>query len=155
MRFRREEINSFHATEFDVDPQTGTLLLRYALEGESSSNPVVFEERIELGGKLRLEPAQERAFERLVRLIHAAGGTSYYKAAAPRIVSIDSGPLTLSERGFVADLYDKGLREFAFKNGLQVPLSVELLNKELEHNHCCKIEALPAAIAMQAIRHRA
>src|ERR1700722_11698042 len=126
MRFRREEINSFHATDFDVDPETGTLLLRYALEGESGSKTVLFEERVELGGKLSLNPSQEIAFERLVRLIHAAAGTSYYKAAAPRIVSIDSGPLTASERRFIGDLYDKGLREFAFTNGLPVPLDVEL-----------------------------
>jgi hypothetical protein len=109
MRFRREEINSFHASDFDVDPETGTLLLRYALEGESSSKTIVFEERIELGGKLCLETSQGHAFQRLVRLIHAAAGTSYYKAAAPGIVSIDSGPLTASERRFVTDLYDKGL----------------------------------------------
>lgn len=126
MRFRREEIKSFHATDYDFDPGTGALFLRYAFEAENTSSRTIFEERIDLGGPLRLDPSQERAFDRIVRLIHAAAGTSYFKAAAPGIVSIDSGPLTASERRFVADLYDKGLREFAFKSGLQVPLKVEL-----------------------------
>jgi UDP-N-acetyl-alpha-D-muramoyl-L-alanyl-L-glutamate epimerase len=125
MRFRREEIKSFHATDFDFDPRTGTVLLRYAFE-DLARGRITFEERIDLGGPLRLDQRQERAFERIVRLIHAAAGTSYYKAAAPPVVSVDSGPLTPSERRFVEDLYDKGLREFAFKNSLPVPLPVEV-----------------------------
>jgi UDP-N-acetyl-alpha-D-muramoyl-L-alanyl-L-glutamate epimerase len=129
MRFRREEIKSFHATDYDFDPRTGTVFLRYAFE-DLARERIAFEERIELGGPLRLGEHQERAFERILRLIHAAAGTSYYKAAAPPVVSVDSGPLTASERLFVEDLYDKGLREFAFKNSLPVPLRIEVHAEE-------------------------
>ena len=127
MRFRREEIESFHATDYDIDPRTGTVLLRYAFSGGSGRfGPparILFEERIDLGGPLHLDPAQEGCFEHLVRLLHAVAGTSYYKAAAPGIVSIDSGPLTPHEVEFVHDVYDKGLREFAYTNGLPIPLA--------------------------------
>ena len=132
MHFRREEIDSFHATDYEVDPRTGEILLRYALSGRSgggvgaASTVIGFEERIDLGGPIELEDRQRQAFERIVRLLHAVAGTSYYKAAAPGVVSIDSGPLGSDEQRFVSDLYDKGLREFAHRNGLPVPHSVEL-----------------------------
>jgi hypothetical protein len=131
MRFRREEIQSFHATDYDVDPRAGIVLLRYAFSGLDGTGPgaddlVEFEERIDLGGPVHLDPEQERSFEHLVRLLHAVAGTSYYKAAAPGIVSIESGPLTPHELVFVHDVYDKGLREFAYKNGLPIPMQVEV-----------------------------
>ena len=151
MHFRREEIESFHATDYDFDPGTGIIILRYGFEGGSPGQDhrgsggrggrgrgghgrgggaapqgITFEEQIDLGGPLRLDASQEAAFERIVRVIHAAAGTSYYKAAAPPIVSIDSGPLTAFELRLVEDLYDKGLREFAYKNGLPVPVPVEV-----------------------------
>jgi UDP-N-acetyl-alpha-D-muramoyl-L-alanyl-L-glutamate epimerase len=135
MRFRREEIDSFHATDYDLDPGTGTLLLRYAFGADGTGDGrITFEERIDLGGPLRLDHHQERAFERVVRLIHATAGTSYYKAAAPGVVHIDSGRLTASERRFVEDLYDKGLREFAYRNNLPVPLRVEIQAKTADED---------------------
>jgi UDP-N-acetyl-alpha-D-muramoyl-L-alanyl-L-glutamate epimerase len=124
MRFRREEIESFHATDYDIDPRTGIVLLRYAFSG--AADPISFEERIDLGGPLHLDQAQQACFEHLVRLLHAVAGTSYFKAAAPGVVAIDSGPLTQPERDFVNDVYDKGLREFAYKNGLGIPVEVEI-----------------------------
>jgi UDP-N-acetyl-alpha-D-muramoyl-L-alanyl-L-glutamate epimerase len=123
MQFRREEINSFHATEYDFDRRTGIVLLRYELAGEQT---VTFEERIDLGGPLQLDPAQEACFERVLRLLHAAAGTSYYKVAAPGVVAIESGRITGAEHQFIRDLYDKGLREFAYKNELPIPLQVEV-----------------------------
>jgi hypothetical protein len=133
MRFRREEIESFHATDYDIDPRAGTVLLRYAFSGDSlrggaagRSAPLAFEERIELGGPLHLDQSQQGSFERLVRLLHAVAGTSYYKAAAPGIVSIESGSLAPLEIELIKDVYDKGLREFAYKNDLSIPLQIEV-----------------------------
>jgi UDP-N-acetyl-alpha-D-muramoyl-L-alanyl-L-glutamate epimerase len=120
MQIGREEIQSFHATGFDFDSRSGVVNLRYSLSS------IHFEELIDLGGPLRLDPSQEHAFERVLRLLHAAAGTSYYKAAAPPVVSIESGPLTPAEHALISALYDKGLREFAFRNGLQIPLDIEL-----------------------------
>ena len=135
MRFRREEIESFHATDYDIDPRTGTVRLRYAFsggrDGTGGSGRSFFEERIDLGGPVHLDSAQYEQFEHLVRLLHAVAGTSYYKAAAPNTVSIESGPLDACELRFVRDVYDKGLREFAHKNGLPIPLRVDLKARDL------------------------
>src|ERR1700722_19372367 len=115
MDIRREEIKSFHATDFDFDPSSGTVCLRYRFSPE-----LRFEERFELGGPLHLDAGKQEGFERILRLLHAAAGTSYYKAFAPQIVSLESGPLTASEHRLVSGLYDKGLREIALTNRLDV-----------------------------------
>ena len=64
--------------------------------------------------------------EAALRLVHLAAGVSYYKAAAPARIVVETGPLTRAEEGLVRDLYDKGLREFAVANELAVPLGFEL-----------------------------
>jgi UDP-N-acetyl-alpha-D-muramoyl-L-alanyl-L-glutamate epimerase len=117
MDIRRDGIECFYATDFDFDPSSGTVYLRYRFSPE-----LRFEERFDLGGPVHLDPGQQEGFERILRLLHAAAGTSYYKAFAPPIVSIKSGLLTSAEHRLVSDLYDKGLREFAFTNHLPVPL---------------------------------
>ena len=58
--------------------------------------------------------------------LHVAAGTSYYKAAAPATVVVESGALTDPERDFYHHLYDEGLREFAVENGLAVPRTVTI-----------------------------
>jgi hypothetical protein len=121
MDIRRDEIESFDATDFDFDPSSGTVYLRYRFSPE-----LRFEERFGLGGPVRLDAGQQEGFERILRLLHAAAGTSYYKAFAPPVVSIESGLLTVAEHRLVSDLYDKGLREFAFTNHLPVPLGVDV-----------------------------
>jgi hypothetical protein len=57
--------------------------------------------------------------------LHIAAGTSYYKAAAPPVVSVVSG-LSAAEAEFHRHLYDDGLREFAVENGLPVPRPVSI-----------------------------
>jgi UDP-N-acetyl-alpha-D-muramoyl-L-alanyl-L-glutamate epimerase len=133
MHFRREEIDSFYATDYDFDPASGKIQLRYALSGSGGVSHT-FCESIDLGRRIDLDPSREKAFDRVVRLLHAVAGTSYFKAAAPPVVHIDSGPLTQAELTFVEDVYDKGLREFAHKNGIPIPLAVEVR---------ADIEALP------------
>ena len=64
--------------------------------------------------------------ERALRLVHLAAGVSYYKAAAPGRIIVETGPLSRGEAGLVRDLYDKGLRKFAVSNGLGVPLQFEV-----------------------------
>ncbi len=58
----------------------------------------------------------------LARLVALATGTSYYKVAAPTMISVGLGPITPAEDAFVRALYDHGMREFAVRNDLPVPL---------------------------------
>ena len=103
---------------FTFDPPTisgGSVGLRYRIGTE-----LVFTERIEFPFDLPDSPEVEQA----VRVLHLVAGVSYYKCIAPATLVLPA--LTVAERRLVTVLYDEGLREFAYRNGLGVPLPVEL-----------------------------
>lgn len=131
MPFRPDEVTRFRLTGFAIDAEAGTVRLGYAFDDDRH----VFRERIDFGalGPLVADggAAAGAGFARVVRLLHLAAGVSYYKAAAPDVIAVETGPLTDLERRFVHDLYDKGLREFAWRNGL--PLARRLVIEDLAY----------------------
>lgn len=117
-------VEAFRLIGFDFDAARNVASLRYGYDDRHH-----FEEVVEFGG----EPLGARAgagLESALRLLHLAAGVSYYKAAAPGRVVVETGPLTEDERAFVTDLYDKGLREFAVSNNLAVPLAIDLVGPD-------------------------
>jgi hypothetical protein len=116
MPFHPERVTRFHLRGTSIDHDHGTVLLSYAFDDGAEQ----FVERIDFGPRRPdLErPELEAGFERIVRLLHLAAGVSYYKAAAPPVVVVEDRVLSAVERQFVLDLYDKGLREFAWHNRL-------------------------------------
>lgn len=98
----------------------GVIDLGYAIDSEQ------LHERIELGDELPdLSPARSEALRRAVRLLHLVAGVSYYKACfAPEIV-IDGEPPDRDLAHFVRHLYQSGLAECRYLNGLrgrEIPL---------------------------------
>ena len=75
--------------------------------------------------QLEVPLADSEAVARAVRVLHLVAGVSYYKCVAP--VPLEVPPLTSAERDLVTALYDEGLREFAYRNRIAVPLPVELV----------------------------
>jgi hypothetical protein len=63
-----------------------------------------------------------------LKALHLVAGVSYYKCGVP--TPIHSPALTASERALMEALYDKGLRELAYRNGLSMPLPVELVERK-------------------------
>ncbi|HXW33722.1 MAG TPA: hypothetical protein VEJ87_04020 [Acidimicrobiales bacterium] len=124
MTFRPQEIETFRITDFDFDPSDGRAVFRYALDDVAR-----FEEVIDFGRRAHLSASEQRGFEACLRLLHLTAGVSYYKAAAPPRLVVESGTLDALEADFVNELYDRGLREFAYRNGLGVPLRFELCAK--------------------------
>jgi hypothetical protein len=124
MRLRPEDIETFRITDLDYDSATATAVLRYALD-----DVVRFEERVALAAEGPApgtpSPEQERGLEGCLRLLHLAAGVSYYKAAAPRRIVVQA-PIAAHEERLCRDLYDHGLREFAYRNGLEVPRRLEI-----------------------------
>lgn len=112
MRFRPDAIQQFRLTDLQVDPRSGVVELGYALDDVLS-----FRELVDFGPSNCGEDFDD-GFVQAARLLHLAAGTSYYKLAAPHVVVVETGPLSGLERRFLLDLYDKGLREFAWHNGL-------------------------------------
>jgi hypothetical protein len=113
-------VEVFRIIDVDFDATTNTARLRYGFDDR-----IEFTELIEFGGDL-VEDAALPGFERALRLLHLAAGVSYFKAAAPGRIEIETGAVSRTERHFLRDLYDKGLREFAVRNGLEVPLTIDV-----------------------------
>jgi len=113
------DVEAFRIVGFGFDPETNIAHFDYAFD-ESYR----FRETVEFcGAPLGSHPA---GLDRALRLVHLAAGVSYYKAAAPARIVVETGPLSPAEEGLVRDLYEKGLREFAVSNNLAVPLVFEL-----------------------------
>ena len=113
-------VETFRLVAFDFDASSNVARFDYAFDDRHS-----FREVVEFGGQ-PLGSHAGAGIERALRLVHLAAGVSYYKAAAPGTILVETGPLSPAESGFVHDLYDKGMREFAVTNGLPVPLRFEV-----------------------------
>lgn len=110
-RFDPASVATFHVRA--PVARDGTLSLRYSFD-----DTVEFTEVVEFGD-------EGCGDERLWPLVAALAGVSYYKAAAPLPIVVDT-PLSTAERRAVELAYDHGMREFAVRNELPVPMPVEL-----------------------------
>ena len=66
-------------------------------------------------------------FSRALRVLLLIAGVSYYKSIAP--TQIEAPALNAAERALLLAMYDEGLREFAYRNNLPVPLPVDLVER--------------------------
>lgn len=105
---------SFDSVDFDGRTFVG----EYTLATTKGSHK--FEEVITLPSD-GVQYISERAI-RVSRLLALACGMSYFKAGAPRSISVAFG-LTREERQFLSELISHGLGEFAYKNNLPHLLS--------------------------------
>lgn len=96
--------------------------------GQPGSTTHSFTERIEFPSPL----VDSDELRSVLRVLHLVAGTSYYKSIAPtRIVT---GRLGTAERALVEGMYDGGLREFAYRNGLSLPLPVDIDENDGGHD---------------------
>lgn len=107
---------TFRIRRVSANPRTGVIDLHYQFD---DTDGTAFVERIELPPSPTAEDSDR--FQAAARLLLLVAGTSYYKSQAPPtvIVEVDT---TREERDLLEALYDHGLREFAFSNGLAMPL---------------------------------
>jgi hypothetical protein len=120
---RWSDVEELRYPGLSVDLSTGVVLMEYELRGATSS--VRFTETITFPVPDRLPDEPTRtALTRVLELLYLAGGTSYYKLAAPRRVILDSVRLAEKALPWITALYRKGLAEFAYRNGLPHVLDV-------------------------------
>jgi UDP-N-acetyl-alpha-D-muramoyl-L-alanyl-L-glutamate epimerase len=67
-----------------------------------------------------LSPAANEVLDRIFRLILLLSGVSYYKAFIPRVLTCRAFALDESTAEFLHKFYEKGLAEFAFRNGISL-----------------------------------
>jgi len=72
------------------------------------------------GAPFVLDEARAAAMERALRLLHLIAGISYYKAAVPPEIRIESYAIDADTAALLTTIYENGLGEFAYRNGLNL-----------------------------------
>lgn len=132
--FDRAAIRAFRFTSKRFDAATGEVALGYAFANHDGAVSPELVERITVPGApfTALQPgsadfdaAKAKAVDAALRLLHLVAGVSYYKAAAPAVIECADGPLDDATADFVASVYENGLGEFAYRNGLNLRGHIE------------------------------
>lgn len=114
--FDKTSIRSFRFVRCSLDKDTGIAQLVYAFDdGAELTETVTFP-----GAPFTLDAARAHAAEQALRLLHLITGVSYYKAAVPSEIRIDSYTIDADTAALMELIYVNGLGEFAYRNGLDL-----------------------------------
>ena len=115
-KFQRDAIQSFRFVSCGLDRTTGVAQLVYAFD----DGPELIETVTFPGAPFALEGMHADAVERALQLLHLITGISYYKAAVPGEIRIDSYVIDADTAALLTLIYENGLGEFAYRNGLSL-----------------------------------
>jgi hypothetical protein len=113
--FDPASVRAFRFVRCAFDAASGTAELAYALDDR-----VEFAERIGFPGAPALPAARRAAFDQALRLLHLVAGVSYYKAAVPPEIRVETGPLDEATAALCEQVYEHGLGEFAWQNRIDL-----------------------------------
>lgn len=114
--FDKHQVSRFRFVRCDFAADTGVARLVYAFD----EGPELTETVTVPGAPFQLEGERATAVQRALQLLHLIAGVSYYKAAVPEQVSIDSYAIDADTAALVETVYLNGLGEFAYRNGLNL-----------------------------------
>jgi len=114
--FNRDAVRMFRFVRCAFDAATGMARLVYAFD----DGPELIETITVPGAPFELDGARAKAAESALRLLHLIAGISYYKAAVPPGIHIDAYALDADAAALLTDIYENGLGEFAYRNGLSL-----------------------------------
>jgi hypothetical protein len=114
--FDKDQVTRFRFVRCDFAADTGVAQLVYAFD----DGPEMTETVTVPGAPFHLDGARAAAVQRALRLLHLIAGVSYYKAAVPAQVAIDSYAIDAATAALVETVYLNGLGEFAYRNGLNL-----------------------------------
>lgn len=115
-KFERDAIAAFRFVRCGFDAGTGEAELAYAFD----DGPELVERITIPGAPFVLDAVRREAVERALRLLHLVAGVSYYKAAVPGCIRIESHAIDAATAALLASIYENGLGEFAYRNGLRL-----------------------------------
>ena len=114
--FNRDAVRRFHFTDCAFDAATGIARLDYAFDtGGMFSETITFP-----GAPFTLDAARTAAVQSALRTLHLIAGVSYYKAAVPKTIVLDAYAIDAGTAAFLTEVYENGLGEFAYRNGLNL-----------------------------------
>ncbi|HEU4773077.1 MAG TPA: UDP-N-acetyl-alpha-D-muramoyl-L-alanyl-L-glutamate epimerase [Lysobacter sp.] len=114
--FQRDAIGAFRFIRCGFDPETGVAQLVYGFD----DGPELVETITVPGAPFALDGARAAAVEKALQLLHLIAGVSYYKAAVPPGIRIESYAIDADTAALLELVYLNGLGEFAYRNGLDL-----------------------------------
>ena len=112
--FDPTSISRFRFVRRAFDADSGRVELAYAFDdGEEMVETLVIP-----GAPFALDAARQSAVDAALRLLHLIAGVSYFKAAVPPEIVVDDGALDAETAALLTSIYENGLGEFAYNNGL-------------------------------------
>jgi hypothetical protein len=115
-QFQRDGIRAFRFVRCGFEAATGVARLVYAFD----DGPELVETITVPGAPFVLDAARSAAAERALQLLHLIAGISYYKAAVPEAIRIESYVIDRDTAALLEDIYINGLGEFAYRNNLHL-----------------------------------
>jgi len=101
---------------YRYQPASSTLSFYYRFsDGPRFEEKLIFDFR-----SVPLSTAASSVLDRIFRLIFLLSGVSYYKAFIPKLLTCETFALDEATIGFLRKFYEKGLGEFAFRNGFSL-----------------------------------
>ena len=116
VEFSRDGVSTFRFVRCGFDPATGLAELVYAFD----DGPELIEKVTLPGAPFALDGGRAAAAEQALRLLHLIAGVSYYKAAVPGEIRIDTYAIDAATAALMDEVYLHGLGEFAYRNGLDL-----------------------------------
>ena len=158
-KFQRDEVAAFRFVRCGFDARTGVASLVYAFD----DGPEMTETVTIPGAPFVLEGERADAVEQALRLLHLIAGVSYYKAAVPPEIRIDGYEIDADTAALLTLIYENGLGEFAYRNGLNLHGKIQFPTKSVGGASAPALSAVgaeaPPTTAMQAtalgLRHHA
>ena len=114
--FERDKISVFRFVRCALEAATGVASLVYAFD----DGPEMTETVTVPGAPFVLEGERAAATTQALRLLHLIAGVSYFKAAVPNEIRIDSYGIDAETASLLENIYVNGLGEFAYRNGLDL-----------------------------------
>lgn len=116
MHFDPGSVKRFRFVSYNFDQTTLTAGLSYAFD----DGPELREEITFLGARAPSDPEHQAALDRCLHHLHLVAGISYYKAAVPPEIHLETRPIPEGTARFLDKLYLCGLGEFAYRNALDL-----------------------------------
>jgi len=114
--FDKNAVHGFRFVRCEFDAASGVARLVYAFD----DGPELVETITVPGAPFALDGARAQAAQQALRLLHLVAGVSYYKAAVPGEIRIDSYDIDADTAALLEEIYLNGLGEFAYRNGLDL-----------------------------------
>ena len=115
-KFDRHAVRCFRFLDCHFDAASGEARLAYGFD----DGPRLVETIRFPNAPYALDPARTVAVEQALRLLHLIAGVSYYKAVVPPEIRIEGYAIGTGTAAFLQELYENGLGEFAYRNGLSL-----------------------------------